>query len=147
MPKPSSSRHAFKRTPRPQHWQGVEAGLKECSRLLQQRELSSAGDMARQVLEFAPMEGRAWHLLGRILQQTNRHAEALECFANAEHCYGQHQQTQGPPASIRLARLLWDQGEHDEACAMMSILMIRNPDDDSLRQLREAWSQQDGQNS
>ncbi len=92
------------------------------------------------------MEGQAWHLLGRILQKANRHAEALDCFASAESCYGRHEHDQGPPASIRLARLLWDQGEDDEARAMLGILMMRNPDDDNLRQLCNTWSQRDGQN-
>jgi len=93
------------------------------------------------------MEGQAWHLLGRILQKTNRHAEALDCFASAESCYGRHKHDQEPPASIRLARLLWDQGEDDEARAMLDILMMHNPDDDSLRQLRDTWSQRDRQNA
>lgn len=121
--------------------------MAECAHLLQQDDLSSAEDVARQVLEFAPMEGPAWHLLGRILQKANRHAEALDCFASAESCYGRHKHAQGPPASIRLARLLWDQGGYDEARAMLGILMMRNPDDDNLRQLRETWSQQDGRNA
>jgi len=93
------------------------------------------------------MEGQAWHLLGRVLQKANRHAEALDCFASAESCYGHHKHDQGPPASIRLARLLWDQGAYDEARAMLGILMMRNPDDDSLQQLREIWSQRDGQDT
>jgi len=145
MPKPSSPEHAFRRTPRPQNWQGVEAGIAESARLLQEGELSRAEDVVRQVLEFASMEGQAWHLLGRILQKTNRHAEALDCFASAESCYDHHKHDQGPPASIRLASLLWDQGEYDEARAMLGILMIHNPEDDSLQQLRETWSQRDGQ--
>ncbi|MDQ6958841.1 MAG: tetratricopeptide repeat protein [Mariprofundaceae bacterium] len=136
-----------KHAPRPQNWQGVETGLEECTHLLRQGELSRAEDVVRQVLEFAPMEGQAWHLLGRILQKTNCHAEALDCFASAESCYGRHKHEQGPPASIRLARLLWDQGEYDEARAMLGILMIRNPDDDSLQQLRDTWLQRDGQNA
>jgi len=135
-----------KHAPRPQSWQGVETGLEECAHLLRQGELSGAEDVARQVLEFAPMEGQAWHLLGRILQKANRHAEALDCFASAESCYGRHKHDQGPLASIRLARLLWDQGEDDEARAMLDALMMRNPDDDSLRQLRDSWSQRDEQN-
>jgi len=91
------------------------------------------------------MEGQAWHLLGRILQKNNRHAEALDCFASAESCYGRPKQDQSSPASIRLAHLLWGHGEDDEARAMLSILIMRNPEDDSLRQLHETSSQWDRQ--
>ncbi len=144
MPKHSSPSHEPEYAPQPQNWQGVESGLAEASRLLRKDKLSRAEGVMRQVLEFAPMEGQVWHFLGRILQKADRHAEALDCFANAESCYGRHKYDQGPPASMRLARLLWDQGEYDEARTMLSVLMVRNPDDDSLRQLREAWSQQGG---
>jgi len=147
MPKSSSPKHAFRHTPRPQNWQGVETGIAEGTRLLQQSEFSRAEEVLRQVLEFAPMEGQVWHLLGRTLQKTDRHAEALNCFDRAETCYNHHQHVQKPPASIRLARLLWDQGACEEARAMLGILMMRNLDDDQLRQLREAWSQRDGQSA
>jgi len=141
MPKPSSPQHA----PRPQNWQGVKASLEECVGLLRQGKPSSAEDVARKMLEFAPMEGQAWHLLGRILQQTSRHAEALKCFTRAENCYERHQHVQDPPVSIRLAALLWNRGEHEQARAMLNILLARNPDEEALRQLRETWLQQNGQ--
>jgi len=147
MPKHSSSDHAPEYTPRPQNWQGVESGLEEASRLLRQDELSHAEEVMRQVLEFAPMEGQAWHFLGRILQKANRHAEALDCFASAESCYGRDNRDQRPPASMRLARLLWGQGEYDGARAMLGILAMRSPDDDGLRQLCATWSQQGGQDA
>jgi len=91
------------------------------------------------------MEGQAWHLLGRILQKTNRHSEALECFASAENAYARHHHTQESPASIRLARLLRSQGEHEQAHAILNLLLMRNPDDEILQQLRRTWSTEDGQ--
>ncbi len=90
------------------------------------------------------MEGQAWHFLGRILQRANRHAEALECFTGAEACYACRKLDQEPPASVRLARLLWNQGECARARAMLDTQILRHPDDDELCQLREAWRQQDG---
>jgi len=134
-----------KHVTQPETWQGVKAGLAECSSLLQQSEFSSAEQVVRQVLEFAPMEGQAWHILGRILQKKNHHSEALDCFARAEACYEQHKQDQSPPASIRLAQLLWCQGECQVARAMLRVLMTRDPEDDSLRQLHRTWAQQGGE--
>ncbi len=138
-------KHEIKHATQPEKWQGVKAGLEEGSSLLQQHEFFSAEEAVRQVLEFAPMEGQAWHLLGRILQKNNRHAEALDCFSRAESCYIQHKQEQDSPVSIRLAHVLWRQGQYEEARSMLDILMMRSPDDDSLRQLHHAWIQQEGQ--
>ncbi|MDQ6959573.1 MAG: tetratricopeptide repeat protein [Mariprofundaceae bacterium] len=143
-PNHSSPKHASGRAPRPQNWQGVESGLAEAARLFQQDDLSRAEEVIRRVLEFAPVEGQAWHLLGRILQGDNRHAEALECFASAETAYGYRKHGQRPPASIRLARLLWNLGECEQARTMLDTLILRRPDDENLRQLREAWLQQGG---
>jgi len=118
--------------------------MAEAGRLLRQGEPSRAENILRQALEFAPMEGRAWHLLGKILQSGDRHVEALDCFARAESCYGRGKGGPGAPASIRLARLLWAQGEKAEARAMLDMLMPRHPDDERLRQLRDEWAQQEG---
>ncbi len=137
-PKPSSA--SPRRAPRPENWQGVEEGLTACARLLAAGEPEAAERTARQVLEFAPREGRAWHLLGRILQQMSRHGEALDCFARARACY-EGSRAEAPPASLRLARMLWEQGERAEARAMLAVLMLRRPDDPELARLRESWEE------
>ncbi len=137
---PSAPKHPLPRhAPRPHNWQGVQEGLTESARQLRAGELDAAEQITRQVLEFAPREGRAWHLLGRILQQAGRHGEALECFERAHDCYRDaHPDT--PPASLRLARLLWAQGERAEALAMLDLLLMRQPNDEELRTLRETWA-------
>ncbi len=112
--------------------------------MLRQHNPSGAEGILRQVLEFAPMEGRAWHLLGKILQDGDRHTEALDCFSRAESCYGRKKRESRSPVSIRLARLLWMQGGKKEALDMLDILMQQRPDDARLRQLREDWRQQEG---
>jgi len=136
---PSAPKHPLPRhAPRPDNWQGVRDGLAESARLLRAGQLEAAEQTARRVLEFAPREGRAWHLLGRILQQAERHGEALECFERARACY-HDSRAEAPPASLRLARLLWAQGEHAEAKAMLALLLMRRPDDEELLKLRQAW--------
>jgi len=109
-----------------------------CMRLLESGRLVEAEQIAREVLEFAPREGRAWHMLGRILQQADRHGEALDCFSRARACY-HGSRNEAPPASVRLARLLWDRGERAEARAMLAVLMLRRPGDPELARLRKAW--------
>ncbi len=138
-PKPAPSS-----IPGPENWPGVSESIAEADRLLRQGEPSGAENILRQALEFAPMEGRAWHLLGKVLQAGGRHVEALDCFSRAESCYGRGRDGPEPPASVRLARLLWAQGEKEEARAMLAILAPRHPDDERLRQLRDEWTQREG---
>lgn len=102
---------------------------------------AQAEDELLQLLEFAPMEGKAWHMLGRCHQIQNRHTKALECFERAACCYNsQNRPEDTPPASSRLARLLWEQGEHAAARTMLALLLNRRPDDEVLLELRKSWS-------
>jgi tetratricopeptide (TPR) repeat protein len=125
--------------PTPQNWRGVAQGLKDARTLLHLHLYAKAEDALLQLLEFAPMEGKAWHLLGRCHQEQQRHAKALECFERAACCYNNHKDSDTPPASARLARLMWDQGEEDVARSMLDQLLIRQPADASLLAMRQEW--------
>lgn len=125
--------------PTPQNWRGVGEGLKDANDFLHQRLYAQAEDALLQLLEFAPMEGKAWHLLGRSHQAQGRHAKALECFERADCCYQNKNTKIEPPASLRLAHLLWDQGDAEAARSMLDQLLIRQPDDDELLAMQEHW--------
>jgi len=125
--------------PTPQNWRGVAQGLKDAGTLLRLHLYAKAEDALLQLLEFAPMEGKAWHLLGRCHQEQQRHAKALECFERAACCYANQNSNDMPPASARLARLMWDQGEEDGARSMLDLLLMRQPDDMSLLAMRQEW--------
>jgi len=129
--------------PGPNNWRGVTHGLKDVATLLQRHFYTQAEELLLQLLEFTPMEGRAWHLLGRCHQAQERHAKALECFERAAHCYAQLAGDTAPPASARLARLLWEQGEKETAHAMLEALLKNQPDDLRLRALQQEWMQQE----
>jgi tetratricopeptide (TPR) repeat protein len=131
--------------PRPQNWCGVGEGLKDATSLLHQHLYTQAEDTLLQLLEFAPMEGKAWHLLGRSHQAQGRHAKALECFERADCCYRNRNANDEAPASSRLARLLWDQGDEDGARAMLGQLMLHQPDDAELLALHKQWQHSDTQ--
>jgi len=127
--------------PTPDSWRGVEQGLKDAAGMLHFQLFAQAEDELLQLLEFAPMEGKAWHMLGRCHQIQNRHTKALECFERAACCYNsQSRRGDATPASSRLARLLWDQGEHGAARTMLALLLSRRPEDEVLLELSQAWS-------
>ena len=127
--------------PKPANWQGVAEGLAEAQRHLRDGEYGKAQNILQDILEFAPVEARAWHLLGRALQADGRHDEALDCFSTAASLYGSHVSGQTRPASVRLARMLWDQGDRLGACTMLDALLQKNPDDPQLNALQAAWQE------
>jgi len=136
---------AHRLPPTPQNWRGVGEGLKDAATLFRHHLYAQAEDELLQLLEFAPMEGKAWHLLGRSHQAQERHAKALECFERADYCYRNRNRNDAPPASSRLARLLWDQGDTDAARAMLKQLLIRQPDNAELLAMQENWQHTDRQ--
>jgi tetratricopeptide (TPR) repeat protein len=127
--------------PIPQNWRGVGQGLKDATDLLQRHLYTQAEQSLLQLLEFAPMEGKVWHLLGRCHQARKQHARALECFEHAASCYRNQNSSDAPPVSARLARLLWDQGEKDAARAMLEQLLMREPGDEALLAMQHDWQQ------
>jgi len=130
---------SLRATPTPQNWRGVEQGLKDATGLLHRHLFAQAEDTLLHLLEFAPMEGKAWHLLGRCHQLQTRHTKALECFDRAACCYKNQVAESAPPASARLARLLWDQGDSAAALAMLDQLLMRQPDDAALLAMQRDW--------
>jgi len=128
--------------PKPANWQGVAEGIAEARRQLRSGEYGKAQSILQEVLEFAPVEARAWHLLGRALQADGKHDEALNCFTTAASLYGCHVPGQADrPASVRLAKMLWDQGDRLGACTMLDALLQKNPDDPQLNELQAAWQE------
>lgn len=137
----SPSTQTFRPLPIPEGWRGVGQGLTDAAGLLRLHLFAQAEDALLQLLEFAPMEGKAWHMLGRCHQIQNRHTQALECFDRAACCYNTRSHSQdSPPASARLARLLWDQGDQHTARSMLAQLLARCPDDTSLIRLHLEWN-------
>ena len=142
--KPTATQ-TFRPLPTPESWRGVGQGLKDAAGLLQLHLFAQAEDALLQLLEFAPMEGKAWHMLGRCHQVQHRHVKALECFERAACCYNTRSHTDdAPPASARLARLLWEQGEEDEARSMLAQLLAGSPADPSLLSIQQQWNQSTG---
>lgn len=129
-----------KPAPKPDNWHGVAEGLNRARMHLGKGLYQQAIDTLKEVLEFAPSEPQAWRLLGDILGQHGHAQKAEACHRKAER-FEKHAniETHAVPASERLAKLLWSQGETDAARAMLAILLMRRPEDEKLLALREAW--------
>jgi len=139
-PTPNSSRQ----TPKPANWLGVADGLAAARQAVEQGKLPYAERILREVLEFAPAEAEAWQSLAEVLQARGRPDEAMTCIEKAAKLQQSRHQDKAPAASARLARILWSQGEKDAARAMLAVLMMKNPDDETLQSLRRAWTEESG---
>ncbi|MDX8376763.1 MAG: tetratricopeptide repeat protein [Mariprofundales bacterium] len=129
----------MRETPKPNNWQGVRQGLDASITLIKKRDLAEAEVLLREVLEFAPMEARAWHLLGKVYQLLGKHIDALDCFDRAGRMYTPVNNESKPTASSTVARLLWQQGNEDEARIMLQTLLAERPDDERLLRMFQEW--------
>jgi len=111
----------------PGSWHGVAEGMDSAKEAIRQGDLAQAEVILTELLEFAPVEIKAWKLLAK----TQRHLGHIEAGISSAKRALQLQNTDIealPLASITIARLLWQQHEYDDARAMIALLMeISNP--------------------
>lgn len=129
-----------KAAPKPSNWRGVAAGIADAQQAILSGNIAHAIHALKEVLEFAPHEPQAWELLGEILRQQGQDEKAKRCFAKLDTIrQKQTQQSIQPPLSRRLAQLHWQQGDKESALAMLAVLLIRQPNDPHLLDLRHQW--------
>ena len=142
---PSSSaspKHATRCTPKPALWLGVQEGLLAAKEAFHAGRTDEAEKMLHTVLEFAPLEPKAWAWLGRVAQLKGDETEGLVYLKKAEALIrNQHEITVHTPISRQLAMLLWQQGEKGQAQAMLIALLEQSPEDATLLLLSKQWGQ------
>jgi Flp pilus assembly protein TadD len=143
-PKPEENPSKAAAAPTPTNWKGVRHGLNHAEQCLNAQQFQQAELLIREVLEFAPAEAKAWELLATLRQMQGDADEAARYRDKAEKLRKWETDSfRHPPVSIRLAKLLWQQGDKDTARAMLAILMLRRPEDERLQSLRQAWARED----
>lgn len=119
-------------------WRGVSEGMAAAIAAVRNGKLTTAEVILVDLVAFAPAETRAWKLLARVQRELGHFDAGLISARRALHLQSMQQQ-QEPPASLTLARLFFEQGEHNEAKAMLARLIDRNPHNQELLQLRDKW--------
>jgi len=80
-------------------------------------------------------------MLGEILHKHGHTEKAAACHKKASALdASSNPDNSTMPASKRLAKLLWSQGEFDAARAMLALLLLRNPESDALIEMRKRWN-------
>ena len=129
--------------PTPDNWHGVAEGLNKAHQHLFDGLYQEAVNTLKEILEFAPSEPKAWKLLGEILEKHGHTNKAEACHKRASALQKSLDIDAPMPASERLAKLLWSQGETDAARGMLAVLLLRNPESKTLIAIRDDWNGSD----
>ena len=125
--------------PTPENWHGVTEGLNKAHQCLFDGLHQEAVNTLKEILEFAPSEPKAWKLLGEILATHGHANKAAACHGKAQALESSLHIDTPMPASERLAKLLWTQGDADAARGMLAVLLLRDPKSESLLTIRDEW--------
>jgi len=131
--------HSNQVTPKPVNWRGVTEGMSAAVAAARNGKLDVAEIILNDVLEFAPAEISAWKLLARIQRKRGQIDAGIASARRALQLQALKKQYT-PAASITLARLIYEQGEHHEAMQMLNQLLKLCPDSSTLLQLKQEWS-------
>jgi len=133
-------------TPTPGNWRGVTDGMAAARSAIEQGKPEQAEQILIELLEFAPVEIRAWKLLARVQRQLGHIEEGIRSATRALQLQNNPLPDE-PPASITLARLLWEQHEYDDAREMLAKLIVEQPDNEELIALQQQWATENGYES
>jgi len=116
----------------------VTNGIAAAKQAIECGNLAQAEQILYELLEFAPVETRAWKLLARTQRAMGHIRQGISSAKRALQLQNM-QIHHAPPASVTLAKLLWQQGQHKQAKDMLADLLRRQPDNQQLVELRQQW--------
>lgn len=125
--------------PRPGNWRGVSDGMASAREAIKQCNMEQAECTLTELLEFAPVEIKAWKLLAKVQRQLGHIEEGITSATRALQLQNNPLPAE-PPASLTVAQLLWKQHEYQEARQMLAILIDAQPDNIMLSELQQQWN-------
>jgi len=128
--------------PLPDNWPGLADGLKQAVALIQRGENDDAESLLKELSTFAPSDPRLWYLFGKIEQQRRNIARAKVFYHKAKRLRQHGAPEEAHPGSIRIAKLLYSQGDIEQAIAMVDKLLATRPDDLRLLRLKHRWQKE-----
>ena len=135
---PNSQQPPLASTPQAVNWCGVSEGMAAANKAIESGQLEQAELVLSELLEFAPAETRAWKLLAKVQRELG-HIEAG--INSAKHALRLRNtpKNHGAPASLTIAQLLWQQGEHKQARSMLELLASEQADNEKINNLQQQW--------
>ncbi|MDQ6970749.1 MAG: hypothetical protein Q9M16_09585 [Mariprofundus sp.] len=135
---PNITQASHQSSPAAGNWHGVSEAMDAARQAIQRADLAQAENILTELLEFAPVEIKAWKLLAK----TQRHLGHIEAGISSAKRALQLQNSDieaMPLASITIAQLLWQQHEYDEARDMIALLIEQQPDNAEWLELQYQW--------
>ncbi|HID36903.1 MAG TPA: hypothetical protein EYP39_05945 [Ghiorsea sp.] len=127
--------------PKPRIWLGVKEGLIEAKQAIEDKNLTLAEQLLREILEFASAEPEPWHILAAVLNRKGALKEAKACLKRTLIIQETNIELQSDlPVSKRVAKLLWAQNESAAALNMLAELLLAQPEDTELQALQQIWT-------
>jgi len=125
--------------PTPGNWRGVSDGMASAREAIAQGNMEQAETILTELLEFAPVEIKAWKLLAKVQRQLGHIEQGITSATRALELQN-NPLTDEPPTSVTVARLLWEQSEYQEARQMLAMLIDAQPDNKELPELQQQWN-------
>jgi len=113
--------------------------MHEAHTAFEQGSFAKAESLLLELLEFASAETRAWKLLAHAQKAMGKIQPAINSANRALELQHSASPRSDVPVSLTLARLLWQQGDTTAARAMLGVLMMRQPDNMDLIELKQQW--------
>jgi len=125
--------------PKPGNWRGVNDGMIAAKEAVQQGNPEQAESILIELLDFAPVEIKAWKLLAKVQRQLGHIEQGIISATRALQLQN-NPLPEEPPASVTVARLLWEQNEYQEARQMLAMLIDTQPENKALLELKQQWN-------
>jgi len=127
--------------PMPDNWPGITAGLNQAIALLEENQLDDAGHALDELGNFATADARLWYLRGKLERKRGNAELAKEHYRRAKRLQQRDNAVSQPdtPGSIRIAKLMYNQGDREKALTMINELLTSRPRDLRLLRLKNRW--------
>jgi len=137
-PAPNMQQQRSVTIPAPGNWRGVSDGMAAARDAVQKNNMQQAERILMELLEFAPVEIKAWKLIAKVQRQLGHIEQGISSATRALQLQNNPLNDE-PPASVTVARLLWEQHEYQEARQMLVLLRDAQPENAELSALQQQW--------
>jgi len=125
------------------NWCGVSESLARAKAAMDAQEFEQAEHILQELLDFAPRELRGWKMLARLQRNMGKIEQGIKSATIALRLQQERtRQTPAPTASLRLAKMCWQQGDHQGALSMLQELLAQQPQQPQLLALKMQWEQE-----
>lgn len=138
---PNTTQSSQPATTIPAGWHGVAEAMDSARDSINKGDLAQAELILTELLEFAPVEIKAWKLLAKTQRRLGHITAGISSARRALQLQNTDIEDL-PLASVTIAKLLWQQHEFDHAKEMIDLLLEHQADNPELLDLQQQWNRE-----